>query len=65
MWSSIVLFVLTFAVLGLLLGFASVYNNANNNLEKQNPTIAVQNSSTVSNSTQTTSTSNNNSSATR
>ena len=26
MWSSVVLFVLTFAVLGLLLGFASVYN---------------------------------------
>ncbi|MDQ5863736.1 MAG: hypothetical protein M3263_02525 [Thermoproteota archaeon] len=26
MWSSVVLFVLTFAVLGLLLGFAAVYN---------------------------------------
>lgn len=26
MWSSIVLFVLTFAVLGLLLGFAAVYD---------------------------------------
>ena len=26
MWSSMVLFVLTFAVLGLLLGFAEVYN---------------------------------------
>jgi hypothetical protein len=26
MWSSVVLFVLTFAVLGLLLGFATVYN---------------------------------------
>lgn len=26
MWSSVVLFVLTFAVFGLLLGFAEVYN---------------------------------------
>jgi hypothetical protein len=26
MWSSVVLFVLTFAVLGLLLGYAAVYN---------------------------------------
>jgi hypothetical protein len=26
MWSSVVLFVLTFAVLGLLLGFAAVYD---------------------------------------
>lgn len=26
MWSSVVLFVLTFAVLGLLLGFATVYD---------------------------------------
>ncbi len=26
MWSSVVLFVLTFAVFGLLLGFASVYD---------------------------------------
>ncbi len=26
MWSSVVLFVLTFAVFGLLLGFAAVYN---------------------------------------
>jgi hypothetical protein len=26
MWSSVVLFILTFAVLGLLLGFAAVYN---------------------------------------
>ena len=26
MWSSVVLFVLTFAVLGLLLGFAALYN---------------------------------------
>jgi hypothetical protein len=26
MWSSVVLFVLTFAVFGLLLGFATVYN---------------------------------------
>ncbi|MDQ4100605.1 MAG: hypothetical protein M3115_00235 [Thermoproteota archaeon] len=26
MWSSVVLFVLTFAVLGLLLGFSAVYN---------------------------------------
>jgi hypothetical protein len=26
MWSSVALFVLTFAVLGLLLGFAAVYN---------------------------------------
>jgi hypothetical protein len=26
MWSSVVLFILTFAVFGLLLGFATVYN---------------------------------------
>jgi hypothetical protein len=28
MWSSVVLFVLTFAVLGLLLGFAAVYDTS-------------------------------------
>ena len=32
MWSSVVLFVLTFAVFGLLLGFAEVYNT---NQERQ------------------------------
>ena len=26
MWSTVVLFVLTFAILGLLLGFAEIYN---------------------------------------
>jgi hypothetical protein len=43
MWSSVVLFVLTFAVLGLLLGFASVYNinrqgQTENTVIRQNPT---------------------------
>ncbi len=38
MWSSVVLFVLTFAVLGLLLGFAAVYDT-NQQRQMDNATI--------------------------
>ena len=38
MWSSVVLFVLTFAVFGLLLGFAAVYNT---NQEEQTGSAVV------------------------
>jgi hypothetical protein len=39
MWSSVVLFVLTFAVLGLLLGFATVYDT---NQESQLDNVRIQ-----------------------
>jgi hypothetical protein len=49
MWSSVVIFILTFAILGLLLGFASVYNA---NSGRQSKSIALQDNITVSNMTQ-------------
>jgi hypothetical protein len=48
MWSSVVLFVLTFAVLGLLLGFAAVYNT---NQETQTGTDATLRQNASSNTT--------------
>jgi hypothetical protein len=39
MWSSVVLFILTFAVLGLLLGFAAVYHTGT---EGQRDNMTVQ-----------------------
>jgi len=55
MWSSVVLFVLTFAVLGLLLGFTAVYDtnqegqidnavipeNVSSNVTQGNPSIST------------------------
>ena len=49
MWSSIIIFILTFAVLGLLLGFASVYTASP---LKQNKSTVPQGNSTASNITQ-------------
>jgi len=49
MRSTIVLFVLAFAVFGLLLGFAEVYSNSP---EKQGDNLTMQDNATVSNSTQ-------------
>jgi hypothetical protein len=46
MWSSVVLFVLTFAVLGLLLGFAAVYDT-NQEGQIDNPVIHENVSSNV------------------
>jgi hypothetical protein len=49
MRSTIVLFILAFAVFGLLLGFAEVYSNGP---ERQNDNIMMQDNVTASNSTQ-------------
>ncbi|HET6808979.1 MAG TPA: hypothetical protein VFH28_07950 [Nitrososphaera sp.] len=50
MWSSVVLFVLTFAVLGLLLGFAAVYNT--NQEEQMSDGAAVIRQNVSENATQ-------------
>ena len=50
MWSSVVLFVLTFAVLGLLLGFAAVYNT--NQEEQMSDGAAVIRQNVSDNATQ-------------
>ena len=55
MWSSVVLFVLTFAVFGLLLGFATVYNtNQDRQIEgatiRENATDNITQGSTSSSS---------------
>lgn len=34
MWSTVVMFVLTFAILGLLLGFAEIYNSSEIDAER-------------------------------
>ncbi|MDQ3872654.1 MAG: hypothetical protein M3258_03470 [Thermoproteota archaeon] len=39
MWSTVVIFVLTFAVLGLLLGFAALYNT---NRQDRSPNTAIE-----------------------
>lgn len=50
MWSSVVLFILTFTVLGLLLGFAGVYNTGP---EGQGDSMAVlEEENTTANATQ-------------
>jgi len=49
MRSTIVLFILAFAVFGLLLGFAEVYSNGH---ENQSGNSTMQGNSTASNSTQ-------------
>jgi len=49
MRSTIVLFILAFAVLGLLLGFAETYNTGS---QKQNDNITMHDNVTTSNSTQ-------------
>jgi hypothetical protein len=49
MWSSVVLFVLTFAVLGLLLGFAAVYDT---NQERQIDDAVIHENVSSSNVTQ-------------
>jgi hypothetical protein len=55
MRSTIVLFILAFAVFGLLLGFAEVFSNGN---ERQSDNIPMQHNVTTSNSTQGTQTGN-------
>ena len=37
MWSTVVMFVLTFAILGLLLGFAEIYNPSESDTRFGNP----------------------------
>jgi hypothetical protein len=51
MWSSVVLFVLTFAVFGLLLGFAAVYDT-NQEGQMGNSSVIRQNVSESDNATQ-------------
>lgn len=62
MWSSVVLFVLTFAVLGLLLGFSAVYNT--NQGEQTGRDLALSGNSS-GNATEMGPTSNNNSNVTQ
>lgn len=62
MWSSVVLFVLTFAVLGLLLGFSAVYNT---NQEVQTGRDLALSGNSSGNATEMGPTSNNNSNVTQ
>jgi hypothetical protein len=59
MWSSVILFILTFAVLGLLLGFAAVYHTGSESqsgsitAEEENITAANVTQSSESNNSST------------
>ena len=60
MWSSIIIFILTFAILGILLGFSSIFNST---AGRQNKNIALQGNVSISNMTESTQPNNNNSRA--
>jgi hypothetical protein len=58
MWSSIIIFILTFAILGLLLGFASIFNS---NEGRQSTNSALQENLSITNMTRSVQANNNSS----